>query len=224
MPLPDDAVVWTDPAQRTPDWFALRAGRLTSSDAATIYMAGRGGGESVTLRDLRVRLAAERLAGGPVETDRFVSSDMARGAALEADARAEYEALTGNLTRTVSFVLWTDVMIGASPDAVVGDFEGLVEIKCPKTTTHLGYLRDGVPEKYLHQMRHQALVTGVEWIDFVSFDPRLPPDQRIFHVRYCASALALDAHEARVAEFLVAVDAEVTRIALSPRRVGEVIE
>ena len=71
-------------------------------------------------------------------------------------------------------------MAGASPDGLVGD-DGLVEIKCPNTATHIEtLLNQAVPAKYITQMQFQMACTGRKWCDFVSFDPRMPEKTRLF--------------------------------------------
>jgi hypothetical protein len=73
----------------------------------------------------------------------------------------------------------TIAMSGASPDGLAGD--GLVEVKCPNTATHLEtLLGDGVPAKYVTQMQWQMACTGRPWCDFCSYDPRLPEEMRLF--------------------------------------------
>ena len=72
---------------------------------------------------------------------------------------------------------------GASPDGMVGD-DGLVEIKCPNTATHIETLLDKeVPSKYVKQMQWQMACTDRKWCDFVSYDPRMPEEMQLFTVR-----------------------------------------
>jgi putative phage-type endonuclease len=71
-------------------------------------------------------------------------------------------------------------MAGASPDGLIG-LDGLVEIKCPNSATHIQTLLGGsVPEKYRTQMLWQMACTDRAWCDFVSYDPRLPESMRLF--------------------------------------------
>lgn len=200
--------------QRSPEWFAARAGRLTSSCVATIFMQGKTkGSESVTKRDLRIRLALEQMSGRSQDGNDYRSDDMRYGVEREPDARLAYEAHAGVLLREAGFLACDDLLIGASPDAYVGDFDGGVEIKCPKTATHLEYVRlPGVPAEYLPQMRHHLLVTGAEWWEFVSFDDRLPEPLQLVVRRLWAKDADLPAHELAVRNFLAEVDAEKAQI------------
>jgi predicted phage-related endonuclease len=71
-------------------------------------------------------------------------------------------------------------MTGASPDGLIGE-DGLIEVKCPTTKTHLQTLLNGrIPEQYRPQMQWQMACTGKEWVQFVSFDPRLPVEYQLF--------------------------------------------
>ncbi len=198
-----------DCEQRSAAWLQARAGILTASDAAdAIAKPLRSGGEPAARRDLRVRLCVERLTGQPTEGG-YVNEAMQRGIDLEAEARAAYEAVTGELATEVGFVRHNTLAIGCSPDGVVGDFEGGVEIKCPKSATHWTYLKHKrLPAEYVAQVTHTLLLTGAPWWDFVSYDPRFPEEARVFVVRVRREDVDLKGHEAAVREFLAEVDAE----------------
>jgi hypothetical protein len=63
--------------------------------------------------------------------------------------------------------------VGCSPDGLIGD-DGLIEIKCPNTATHIEYIIDGeLPKEYEKQVHSQLWITDRKWCDFVSYDPRL---------------------------------------------------
>jgi putative phage-type endonuclease len=201
-----------DLEQRTPEWHAARLGRVGSSDAADM-LATIKTGEAAARRDLRMRLVCARLTGR-VEESGFVSAEMQRGTDLEPVARAYYEAETGSMVETIGYVQHDELMAGYSPDGFVGA-EGAVEIKVPKTTTHLKYLRDGkIPNEYRAQLVHALLISGREWIDFVSFDDRLPDALSFFCTRLTLSRelmgdlAELDAYEKKLRAFLAEVDTE----------------
>lgn len=208
-----------DGDQRSDGWFTVRAGRLTSSDVAAIFMQGRSkGSESVTKRDLRIRLALERITGRSLDGDTYRSPDMQYGVDLEPDARCAYEAETGRMVREVGFLACRELPIGCSPDGLVGDSEGGAEFKCPKSAIHLEYLRNpNVPEDHLPQMRHHLLVAGASWWDFVSYDKRMPDGLQLCIRRLWAKDAVLDAHELAVRVFCTEVEKEVAAInALRP--------
>jgi hypothetical protein len=140
------------------------------------------GGEAASRRDYRAELIAERLTGRA--EDHYVSKEMKFGTEQEPFARTAYEIKTENIVDQVGFIFHPRLdFTGASPDGLIGEDGGL-ELKCPKTTTHLAYMMAGtVPKEYQHQMLWNMACAEREWWDFASYDPRLPERLRIFIVR-----------------------------------------
>lgn len=197
--------------QRSDAWRALRVGRLTGS-CADAMMAQIKTGEAAARRDLRARLVAERLTGRPQESA-YTNDEMRWGVEHEAEAIAAYESTRGLITMPVGFVSLVEHMAGVSPDGVIGDFEGLVSIKCPKTATHLATLQDGrVPSGYRGQCLAELWVTGAKWIDFFSFDPRLPDYLQTFCVRMERDNDAIAEFERKALLFLAEVDSAVAAL------------
>ena len=196
-----------DAPQRSPEWFAARAGRLTASNAKHITAFLKNGDESAARRDLKMQLVVERLTGQP-EIEGYVNADMQRGIDLEPEAFAAYEAQTGTLVSRVGFLAHTELMAGGSPDGVVGDYEGLVEIKAPRPANHVRYLRGELPKEHFPQLRHLMWLTGAPWIDFVSYCPALPERMRLFVDRVWRKDYDMPAWEANVRKFLEEVDRE----------------
>jgi len=94
-------------------------------------------------------------------------------------------------------------MIGTSLDGDVDDFAAIVEIKCPKSTTHVGYLDAGkLPAAYQPQIMHSLFVTGAKDAIFCSFDNRLPTGLELFVVDVKASDLPLEEYETALHKFL----------------------
>ena len=197
--------------QGSPEWLEARAGKVTASRIADV-LAKVKTGEAAGRRDYRAQLVAEILTGRPQESG-FTNDAMRWGTEQEPYARAAYECQAGVLVDQVGMVLHPSIERGAaSPDGLV-DPDGLVEIKCPNTATHLDYLLDGtVPAKYQPQMLWQMACTGRDWCDFVSFDPRLPEDLQLFVVRFQRDQARIDAMEAEVRAFLVEVEETVSRL------------
>jgi predicted phage-related endonuclease len=202
--------------QRSDAWRQARIGRVTGSRASDM-LAKVKSGEAAGRRNLRVQLVLERLTGVPQE-DGFQSKDMARGTEMEAEAFAAYEALTGNLTRRAGFLGHPELMAGCSVDGEIGNFAGIVELKVPKSATHLGYLRSRqVPDDYLKQVQHCLWITGAAWCDFVSYDPRFPDGLQLLITRVTMPDDERAAYELLVRQFLREVDdefAEVARMAM----------
>jgi predicted phage-related endonuclease len=198
--------------QRSPEWFTARLGRLTGSAAADMLSAIKSG-EAAARRDLRTRLVCERLTGLPQE-DAYTNAAMQRGIDCEPLALAAYEAQSGHLVQATGFLSSPDLMIGCSLDGHVGNFVGIVEAKCPKSSTHLRYLHTGgVPAEYLPQIRHNLCVTGAEWCDFVSWDDRFPAHLETFIARVYAKDLDIAGYEKKARAFLAEVDAAVESLA-----------
>jgi predicted phage-related endonuclease len=200
-----------DCEQRTAEWFAVRRGKVTGSVAADM-LASVKSGEAAGRRGLREALVVEQVTGQQIEPG-FVSVDMQRGTDMEPEAIAAYEAQTGTLVQRVGFLERTDVAAGCSPDGVIGAYEGILEVKCPRQTTHFSYWRKGgVPSAYVPQLRHALYVSGLPWVDFVSYDPRFPPELQLFVTRYTAAEADLPTYDRLLRAFLSEVDTELAAV------------
>lgn len=164
--------------QRSDEWFQARCGKVTASKVADV-IAKTKSGYSASRANYMAQLIAERLTGQPA--DSYCNAAMQWGIDTEPFARAAYEFYRDSEVTEVGFIIHPEIdQSGASPDGLVAD-DGLVEIKCPNTATHIDTLLSGkVPRKYITQMQWQMACTGREWCDFVSFDPRMPEDMRLF--------------------------------------------
>lgn len=196
--------------QRSEMWLSARAGRVTSSKAAAVKAKGKNGGEAVTRADYRLQLVTERLTGRSQEDD-FTTVHIQRGIDLEPAAIGHYEAVTGDILQRCGFVLLNGWEVGCSPDGYVDNFLGIVGFKCPKSTTHIDYLkRRRLPPEYVPQATHEMWVTDAEFYDFCSYDDRLPEGLQFLHVRIERAELKdeIAAYEQEVKRFLAEVDAE----------------
>ena len=194
--------------QRSPEWFAARSGRLTGSRARDM-LAKIQKGEAAARRDYRMQLACERLTGVPMEDD-YINKEMQRGIDKEPDAIGEYEADTGLLVQRTGFICSDDFLAGCSLDGHIGTFDGILEVKCPKSTTHIAWMKAGVvPSEHLPQLKHNCWITGAMFADFVSFDDRLPTGLQFFRVRYVPSEKDLLEYELAASLFLSEVEEEV---------------
>lgn len=204
--------------QRSTEWFAARMGKVTASKAADI-MARTKSGYSASRANYMAQLICERLTGERQES--FTSAAMQWGTDTEPRARAAYEFLTDAVVTEVGFVDHPTIAdFGASPDGLVGD-DGLIEIKCPNTATHLDTLEtETVPAKYVTQMQVQMSCTGRQWCDFVSFDPRLPAEMQIWVKRVSRDDAAIAEIEAETIKFLTELSDRVTD--LRARYMGDV--
>lgn len=186
--------------QGSKEWLLARCGKVTASRVADI-IAKTKSGYSASRGNYMAELVCERLTGVP--TDSYKSAAMEWGTAQEPHARAAYEAVGGVLVQEVGFVPHPSIPdAGASPDGLVG-VEGLIEIKCPYTATHIETLLSGkVPDRYNTQMQWQMACTNSKWCDYVSYDPRMPENMRLFLSRVFRDDLAIHPMEAEVTAFL----------------------
>lgn len=196
--------------QGTPEWFAQRLGKVTASRISDI-IAKTKTGVSASRGNYLAQLVAERLTGQTA--DSFKSGAMQHGTETEPQARMAYEAETGLMVSEVAMIEHpTIAMSGASPDGLVGE-DGLVEIKCPNTSTHIAtLLADKAPSGYIPQMQWQMACTGRQWVDFVSFDPRMPEDMQLFIKRVLRDNALIAEYEAEVVKFLAEVQETVDKL------------
>lgn len=209
-----------DCAQRSPEWYAARVGRLTGSAAAAATDFRKSDGKEGAKRAaLRNRLVCERMTGRALDDDAFVTRELQRGIELEETAAAAYEGATGLMVRWSGFLSHNALMVGCSLDGYVGkDVTGIVEIKCPKSTTHLEYLLGNVvPEEYLPQATHNLWVSGAEWCDFVSFDDRFLNEAfHLFRVRILRADVDVEGYAKKAEAFLTEVERDL-RVVSSTR-------
>lgn len=166
--------------QRSDDWFKARLGKATSSNFKDIVTRTKSGYGSAR-KNYMAKLVAERLTGQIAEG--FTSQAMQWGIDTEDSARLAYEFRTGATVVEEGFVEHANMLAGASPDGLVGN-EGLVEIKCPNTATHIDTIqKNKIPYQYIPQVQGQMWVTGRKWCDFVSYDPRMPEELQLVIIR-----------------------------------------
>jgi len=197
-------------AQRTPEWYAERLGKATSSRAADI-LAKIKVGEAKTRQRYRSQLVVERLTQQPVPS--YQNAAMLHGIETEAEARMSFESERGVLVQEVGFCVHPNFpMVGASPDGTIED-NGLLELKCPESMTHLDWMERGeMPTEHIPQVQFQMWVTGRKWVDFVSYDPRFPSGLQLFVVRVLRDDAYITELEKEVRVFLASVDSMVERL------------
>lgn len=196
--------------QGSDEWFASRLGKVTASKVADI-VAKTKTGYSTSRANYMAQLVVERLTG--VKADSFTNAAMEWGTQTEPLARAAYELKTGVMVDEVPLIDHPVIpMSGASPDGLVGE-DGLLEIKCPNTATHIDTMLSGEADKrYINQMMWQMACTGRKWVDFVSFDPRMPDNLQLFIKRVERNDEQISELEAEVVKFLLEVEEKVEKL------------
>ena len=199
-----------DLVQGSEAWLLARVGMVTASRVADV-VAKTKSGYSASRATYMGELIAERLTGVPAQG--FTNAAMQWGTEKEPHAREAYRAQTFDEVVEVGFVIHPRIaQAGASPDGLVGD-DGMLEIKCPNTATHIDTLLSGkVPEKYATQMMWQMASADRAWCDFVSFDPRLPPEMQLFVKRMERDDDRIAELEKEVTAFLAELDEKVSKL------------
>lgn len=196
--------------QRSPEWYAARLGKVTASRIADV-MAKTKTGYGAMRANYMAELVCERLTG--VKAEGYTNAAMQWGTDNEAGAKAAYSFMTDLAIEDVGFVEHpTIASAGASPDGLVGA-DGLVEVKCPNSATHIDtMLTETVEGKYNLQMQFQMACARRDWCDFISFDPRLPPEMQLWIKRVERDQKKIDEIHDEVAGFLKELDFKVAAL------------
>lgn len=206
--------------QGTPQWHLDRMGKVTGSKAECVTAKDRSGkGEGVTRANYRMDLVLERITGKPAAPTFAENESMQWGNEQEPFSRMAYELQRDLTIEESGFVYLPDLAAGTSVDGFLTDRgrRGFWESKSPKSKNHYAYLRAGVlPPEYTPQVIHGFYVTGCEFCDFQSFDPRMPEKLQTFIVRVEREAVAeqIAAYERALLQFLLEVDAEEQQLRL----------
>ena len=194
--------------QRTPEWFAKRAGKVTASRVADV-MAKTKTGYSASRASYMADLVVEAMTGKPKPRG-FETDAMRRGTEIEPLARDRYSAHTGNLVDQIDFVDHpTIASAGCSPDGLIDD-DMIVEFKAPETHTHFDYIESRtVPARYMAQIQFQLACTGRKRADFVSFDDRVPEHLQLLIIPVERDDKYIAEMEREIVKFLEERDAKV---------------
>lgn len=193
-------------------WLARRAGKLTASRMADAMDFLKGGRPSAKRTGYMKDLLAERIADANAR--HYVSPAMEHGILYESDALMAYEAATGNLVGDPRLFAELGVFdherienFAASPDGMLDD-GGLIETKCPTTSTFVDWKLAGVvPEEHKPQMIAQCACSGRKWVDFVAFDPRIREEsRRLFIRRFVPTVEEIAAIETAAETFLTELE------------------
>lgn len=196
-----------DMEQGTPEWFAVRAGKVTASVFSDVLAKGEG----KTRRSLMMKLAGEILTGEPMAN--YTNADMQRGKDQEDDARNKYALLHDAEPQRVGFLEDTGTRAGASPDALLGS-DGLLEIKCALPHVQIDKLtRNTFPSEHVAQCQGALWVSGRAWVDIAIYCPKLP----LFVKRAYRDEAYLKTLAGEVARFNDELDETVARV----RKYGE---
>jgi putative phage-type endonuclease len=196
--------------QGTPEWFAARLGNVTASRVADV-IAKTKSGYSASRENYMAQLICERMTNTVAES--YSNAAMQWGTETEPLARAAFESYADILVDEVGYITHPSIeRAGASPDGLVLD-DGLLEIKCPNTATHIDtLLSETIPTKYITQMQWQMACTRRIYCEFVSFDPRLPDGLQLFVARVERDDEYIEMLEQEVKKFLAELDAKIFKL------------
>jgi len=194
----------------SPEWLQTRLGKVTASRIADLIATTKSGW-GASRANYMAQLIAERFTGTVVE--QYTNAAMAHGIETEPLARAAYQFYVDTDVVEVNFQPHPTIAdAGASPDGLVGT-DGLVEIKCPLTATHIDTLLGGsVPHRYRAQMMWQMACTGRKWCDIASFDPRMPENMRLFVRRLERDDKEIASLEKCVIDFLAELQCKIDKL------------
>jgi len=159
--------------QGTPEWYAARIGHVTASRMSAV-LAKIKSGEAADRKNYRTEKVVERLTGKSGENG-FVTAPMQRGTDTEPKARTWYANKFDVLPTLTGFRKHPTIeWLGASVDSEIEAGKGGLEIKCPNTAQHIAALLYGMDSKHMPQVQTEIWIMGWEWVDFVSYDDRMP--------------------------------------------------
>jgi len=208
-------VILETATQRDADWYAARVGKATASRFRDAIAALKSGAPAQAQRDYATELVVERLTQQPAQ--RYATAAMQWGTEQEPAARAAYERVTGISVEETGFIAHDTLLAGCSPDGLI-DWDGLIEIKCPySSANHIETLLRGMPDEHIPQVQGQLWITGRQWCDLVSFDPRMPVELQLHVQRIQRDPGFIADLEAKVTSFLQQVGTQVEAL----RRLAE---
>ena len=209
--------------QGSESWYSIRAGKITGTRFKTLM----SGDKTKGYKDLITDLAGEIITGKKEPT--YSNAIMERGIEMEPEAANEYETIFEANLKEVGFIEPDEDnifhgLIGVSPDRLINEITelrsqenkeafqilrnpiGLLEIKCPMMKTHLSYIRaNKFPTEYKHQVQGQLFVTGLKFVDFMSYYPGLKP----FIVRVEPDLFLFDEYKAELHKILPLIKSEI---------------
>jgi len=188
----------------------MRRGKVTASRIPDV-LARTKNGYGASRANYMAELVAEILTDTTAES--YQSPAMVWGIENEPLALSAYCFRTDNAIGGSGFVVHpTIAQAGASPDGLIRE-HGLIEVKCPFTSTHIDTLLSGeVDSKYVNQIQFQLACTGRKWCDYVSFDPRMPERMKLFVQRVQRDDAAIKAIEHEVVQFIAELNSKVARL------------
>ena len=198
--------------QGSPEWFAVRCGKITASRLGDIMRKTKWG-ESTYKAKVRLELAIERITGKSVSSV-VMNQAMRDGVDREPDARTLFEAVTGKeVALCGSFDHPTIVNTSASPDGLLRGENAVLEIKCPTHATHAkNLMSETMPKNYIYQVLWQIACTESDYAYFASYHPDYPPELRLKWVKVEKDDSVIKSLEEAVRQFDIEIEDLIIKI------------
>jgi len=192
--------------QGSNSWLKAKLGVISASNISSA-LAKKG---TATREGYMMELIAQVATG---EMPELSAKSLGWGKDNEAMSRSAYEMLTSSDVIEVGFIYGKDRRYGVSPDGIIkGDRKGL-ELKNPwNSKVHAEFLAlDKIKPEYVYQVQFGMFVTGFEYWDFASYDPRFKKNQLKVLTIKRDSAL-MDRFENEVGAFILEMDVFLKRM------------
>lgn len=175
--------------QRSAEWFAVRQGRPTASDAKHIITPARAALSAQRFDYMDALLAELYIPEGHLDDESelytgrkfFGNRFTDHGNQFEAEAIEDFESQTGLDVKAVGFVIAADGFFGFSPDGssctadqinATGRMEWGLEVKCKCLKNHIKTMRENrVPDEHLGQVHFSLAKSGADVWFFHSYFP-----------------------------------------------------
>ena len=175
--------------QRSAEWFAVRQGRPTASDAKFIITPSRGDLSSQRHDYIDALLAELYIPEGHLDDESelytgrkfFGNRFTDHGNQFEEEAIEDFETQTGLVVEPVGFIVAADGLFGFSPDGAEADAQTInelgrlnwgLEVKCKCLKNHIKTVRENeVPAEHLGQVHFSLIKSGADVWFYHSYFP-----------------------------------------------------
>lgn len=193
-------------------WRRERAGYVSASRFGDVIAFGKNGQPLKARQDYLAEIVTERLTGEPYSM--ILAPSLGWGNDVEPYAKIAYQVETGNVIEDVQLVKHPDIAwVACTPDGLI-DNDGGYESKCPASSmVHLQTWLNGMPTEHQPQVQGGMWITGRKWWEFVSYDPRMPRNIRLYRQRIARDDTYIANLDEQVRAFLKEVDAMLAKLA-----------
>ena len=196
--------------QNTDEWFNLRLGKPTTSKLGVI-MANYGKAFSDTAKKYAFKLAMEQVTGEKSEEETYSNKYMDAGHEYEPIAQREYEQDSFNIVTNGGFCQHEKYNVGGSPDGLILDSNGGIEIKSVINWTQRNTIkRNSFDPSYRWQILGNIWLCDLDWLDFISYGYNYTKGKKLFIHRVNKNDYLeqIETIEPRLIKFLELIESE----------------